>query len=205
MALIYRHIRLDNNETFYIGIGKDIKRPYSKYGRSIFWRNIVSKTEYEVQVLKNDLIWEEACELEKLLISYYGRKDLGTGTLVNMSIGGNGPELLTDLQKNKLSKVSKGRKFSEEHKNKISKALKGIKRSQETKDKVSIGKKGKTYSKEINMKKSLPMGLNPNAKKVEYEGYSYSCKKELWMKVFNNISYGHFLKMIRIGNIKINN
>ena len=45
--LIYRHIRLDTNEVFYVGIGNE-KRPYTKHRRSGFWNNIVNKTEYEV-------------------------------------------------------------------------------------------------------------------------------------------------------------
>ena len=34
MAILYRHIRLDKNVPFYIGIGKDIKRAYSKSNRN---------------------------------------------------------------------------------------------------------------------------------------------------------------------------
>jgi uncharacterized protein involved in tellurium resistance len=33
-------------------------------------------------------IWEEACKKETFFISYYGRKDLGLGSLVNMTDGG---------------------------------------------------------------------------------------------------------------------
>ena len=105
--LIYRHIRLDTNEVFYIGIGNE-KRPYTKHRRSGFWNNIVNKTEYEVQILKKNLTWNEAVELEILLISYYGRKDNNTGILCNMTDGGEG---------------SYGRKQTQECKNKISKAV----------------------------------------------------------------------------------
>lgn len=91
MAVVYRHIRLDTNEVFYIGVGKDKKRPYVKTtGRSKWWKNIITKTEYEVQVLKDDLPYEDAWELETMLIEYYGRKDLGLGPLVNLNNGGNG-------------------------------------------------------------------------------------------------------------------
>ena len=31
MAIVYRHIRLDKNEVFYIGIGKTEKRAYEKH------------------------------------------------------------------------------------------------------------------------------------------------------------------------------
>lgn len=97
-TVIYRHIRLDTNEVFYIGIGKE-RRPYSKHGRNKHWHNIVNKCGYEVQILKTDLTKEDACELESILISYYGRKDLGLGTLVNMTDGGEGVNGITSYLK----------------------------------------------------------------------------------------------------------
>ena len=36
MAFVYRHIRLDNGNPFYIGIGKSEARAYSTKGRSKF-------------------------------------------------------------------------------------------------------------------------------------------------------------------------
>jgi hypothetical protein len=92
MPYVYRHIRLDKNEPFYIGIGKDnsYKRAFEKDKRNKFWKNIVSKTNYEVEILIDDLSWEVACEKEKEFISLYGRKDLNTGTLVNLTNGGDG-------------------------------------------------------------------------------------------------------------------
>ena len=68
MAVIYRHTRLDNNTVFYIGIGKEVKRAYSKKGRNNYWKNIVNLYEYEVEILKKDLSWENACELERALV-----------------------------------------------------------------------------------------------------------------------------------------
>ena len=89
MAVIYRHLK-PCGEVFYIGIGKTSKRPYSKKHRSKFWKDVVAKYGYEVQILKKDLSWQDACELEILLIAYYGRRDLGLGTLVNLTDGGEG-------------------------------------------------------------------------------------------------------------------
>lgn len=88
-TLVYRHRALDTHEVFYIGIG-NINRPYKKHGRTLHWKNIVSKHGYYVEILQDNLTWEEACELEELLISEYGRKDLGTGCLCNMTNGGDG-------------------------------------------------------------------------------------------------------------------
>jgi len=119
---IYRHIRLDTNTTFYIGIGDPKRRPYTKSKRNTYWNNIINKTGYEVQILKSDLTWNDACELEILLISYYGRHNNKTGTLCNMTNGGDG---------------CVGQVFSKEHRAKISKAGKGKIISLENKENLS--------------------------------------------------------------------
>lgn len=107
MAILYRHIRLDKNEPFYIGIGNNIKRAYEKSRRSKIWKNIINKSEYRVDILFNDLTWTEACEKEKEFIKLYGRKDLGTGTLVNLTDGGDGSKghKLTKEQKEIIGKI----------------------------------------------------------------------------------------------------
>ena len=92
MAYVYRHIRLDKNEVFYIGIGSDdsgkYKRAYDN-NRSKFWKSIVKKAGYIVEIISEDwLTWEEACEKEKFWIIFYGRVDLRKGSLVNMTDGG---------------------------------------------------------------------------------------------------------------------
>lgn len=89
MAVLYRHIRVDKNEPFYIGIGDNEARAYSHKSRNKYWKNIV-KRGYEVVVLLEDLTWEQACEKEREFITFYGREDLGTGTLVNLTDGGDG-------------------------------------------------------------------------------------------------------------------
>lgn len=95
---IYRHIRTDKNEPFYIGKGTvqknkkteigSHKRAYSSDGRSLFWRKIVKKSKYEVEILfySNDIkvIQEKETEFIKL----YGRRDLGLGPLCNLTDGG---------------------------------------------------------------------------------------------------------------------
>jgi hypothetical protein len=132
---IYYHLK-PCGEVFYIGIGND-KRPNSKQNRNKYWHNIIEKYGYEVQVLKNDLSWEDAIELEILLISWFGRKDLKLGTLVNMTDGGEGNKniVMTPESNIKRSLASKG----------IPKTNRGVKRkghSQETRDKMSLAKKG---------------------------------------------------------------
>lgn len=89
MPILYRHIRQDKNEPFYIGIGESENRAYEIKGRTRAWKNIAKKG-YDVEVLFNDLSWEEACEKEIEFIALYGRRDKKAGTLVNMTDGGEG-------------------------------------------------------------------------------------------------------------------
>ena len=93
MPHIYRHIRLDKNEPFYVGIGLDDipKRAYeTKKRRSQWWNNIVNKYGYSVDILFENVTIDFAKEKEKEFISLYGRIDLGTGTLCNQTDGGDG-------------------------------------------------------------------------------------------------------------------
>lgn len=105
---LYRHIRLDNNEVFYVGIGSE-KRPYKKHSRSSFWQNIVGKSDYDIEVLAKNLSWEDACELEVFMISEYGRRDLGLGNLVNLTDGGDGMCNLGPKTIEKMKASMKGR------------------------------------------------------------------------------------------------
>lgn len=129
MAYVYRHIRLDNNKPFYIGISNDDKyRATTKRKRNIIWTRIVNKTDYEVEILFDDLTWEEACLKELEFISLYGRIDLQTGTLANMTNGGEGTVgrkyIPSEIHKINLSIASKGRKMSDIAKSKMSKSKK---------------------------------------------------------------------------------
>lgn len=94
MAYVYRHIRKDKNQVFYVGIGGDeegkYERAYSKHSRNNHWYHITQKTDYEVHIMFDDFTWDESCEKEREFIKLYGRRDLGIGTLVNMTDGGDG-------------------------------------------------------------------------------------------------------------------
>jgi hypothetical protein len=148
--VLYRHVRLDTNEVFYVGIG-DIKRATVKNRRSKWWKRIITKTDYRVDILFDDLSWEEACEKEKEFIQLYGRKDLGLGTLVNMTDGGDGTigRKMSEKTKDKIIKANTGRKQSDSHKLKISKAKLGHKQSEESINKRRLALKGKSRPQEV--------------------------------------------------------
>ena len=135
MAVLYRHIRLDSNQPFYIGIGKTEKRAYDKHKRNNHWNNIVQKHGYKVQIMLDDLSWEEACEKEREFIQLYGRKDLGKGGLVNLTDGGDGAfgAIISEETKAKLSAALIGRTLSEDWKANVSKGLRGKPKSEEHK------------------------------------------------------------------------
>jgi hypothetical protein len=143
---LYRHIRLDKNEVFYIGIGKGYR--YKRFsGRNNLWNNITSKTEWRCEIILDDLSLEEAKIKEIEFIKLYGRINLRQGTLANLTDGGDGGnnKKLSDEAKDKIRQKALGRKLSEETKKKISTSNKGIKRSTFTEEhrlKISKSKKG---------------------------------------------------------------
>ena len=168
MAYLYRHIRLDKNEPFYIGVGTNhkYKRECQKGARrSDIWNKISSKTKYEIEILIDDLTLEQANNKEKEFIKLYGRIDLGTGTLCNLTDGGEGQSnfLIKEETRKKISESKKGYKYSEEVKKRLSLSHIGNKHSDETKKKMSSTRKGKSFfddhRKKINEKISKKIVL----------------------------------------------
>ena len=156
MAYVYKHTRVDKNEIFYIGISNDIgyKRAYSKLYRNNYWVNITNTIDYIVEIIEDNLTWEDACEKEIELIKYYGRKDLNEGTLVNMTNGGEGiiGKIVSIETKHKMSLSHIGKTYSENSKQKMSLSQTGKKLTPETKKKIS------DYNKANNIKPPNHLG-----------------------------------------------
>lgn len=130
MAYVYRHIRLDKNVPFYIGIGsdKDYKRAHAFKKRNRYWSHIINKHDYKVEILMDDLTWEDACKKETEFILLYGREDLNLGTLTNLTNGGDGifGFKFSDESKQKMSKSQKNKKpITEETRERMRKASQG--------------------------------------------------------------------------------
>jgi hypothetical protein len=93
MAYVYRHIRTDKNEPFYIGIGSDCNftraNEKRKARRNKIWNDIYSKTQIEVEILFSDVSYEFACQKEIEFIKLYGRINTNTGILSNLTDGGD--------------------------------------------------------------------------------------------------------------------
>ena len=154
MAYVYRHIRLDKNEPFYIGIGSDndYKRAYSKDSRNKHWQNIINKYPYEIDILIDNVSSDEAKIKEIEFIKLY-KRILDGGTLCNITLGGEGANGLvrTKENKDKLSKFFKGKKRPKEVGEKISLRLKGIKRDNKFKEKIKIRMMGNSYTTGIHL------------------------------------------------------
>lgn len=164
MAYLYRHIRHDKDEPFYIGIaignkdgGNPYKRAFEKARRNNIWKRITDKTEYSVEILFDDISVEFAKQKEIEFIKLYGRIDLKTGTLSNLTDGGDGTvnKVYTDDYRLKLSESQKGKIVSEETRKKISANKKNKKLSESHKNNVikAIQRRGHKVSE--NGKKSI--------------------------------------------------
>lgn len=144
---VYIHKKADTKEIFYVGIGSQLKykRAYQMYStkRNSIWNRIVKKHGVLVEVINDNLTREQAVSIEIELIKKYGRIDLGTGVLCNMTNGGDGCNGI----KNRVSGM-KGKKMPIDSYNRTRKYLTGRILSEETKQKMSISRLGKKHSKE---------------------------------------------------------
>lgn len=101
---IYRHIRLDINQVFYIGKGtkedniefkkftSEYKRAFSKKSnsRNRYWKHVINITAYDIEIIFESDDYDFINKKEKEFIELYGRKDLGLGYLVNLTDGADG-------------------------------------------------------------------------------------------------------------------
>ena len=92
LGYLYRHIRVDKDEVFYVGIGtiKNYARAYNKVKRNPFRFNVTNKTKYIVEIIMDNVPYSKLLEKETEFIKLYGRRNINTGTLVNLTDGGEG-------------------------------------------------------------------------------------------------------------------
>ena len=113
MAYVYLHKTKNDGTPFYIGISsKDdgYSRSKNKKRRNPFWKAVVDKYDYEIEILKDGISFDEAKELEVKYIKEY--KENGH-RLVNMTEGGDGTVgfKLPKAQKRRLAESQAKRKI----------------------------------------------------------------------------------------------
>ena len=145
----YCHTRNDTGKIFYIGKGVKYRANATK-NRNKYWKNIVEKHGYSIEILAYWQSEKEALDHEKLLISCF--KDMGY-KLANLTDGGEG---------------STGWNPSIETRQKMSNSRKNL--SQELRKKLSVASKGKnnaffgkTHSEETKKKMSISAKSRPSS------------------------------------------
>ena len=149
MFYIYAYIRQDGTP-YYIGKGKD----YRAWDKTSHKRARSPKNKNRIIIMESNLTEIGALALERFYIRWYGRKDLGTGILRNLTDGGEGTSgyIFTEEQRSNMSAAHLGKKHSKNHKQNNSKAQSGKKLTEEHKKKIGkasgAARKGIVFSEE---------------------------------------------------------
>jgi len=188
----YAYLREDGTP-YYIGKGKE-KRIYDRRKNDIK----PPKDKSRCIFLKQNLTEEEAFRHEEYMISIFGRKDLGTGSLYNQTNGGQGcsGRVMSLEQRQHLSLLKKGKKaydITEETRRKMSYSASKRNHTEESKNKISLAHKGKSkppLPKEVKEKISSSLCKNkwlvelPTGETLEVINLRQFC-------IENNLNTGH--------------
>jgi hypothetical protein len=128
----------------------------------------VPTDESRIVIIESNISDEDSMKLEIELISKYGRKDLGTGILRNMTDGGEGASgrIVTSETGERISIAKTGKKQTAEHRAAVSASRKGQVSSMKGKKNpgLSLALKGKKQSEEHIERAAASRRGKPNPK-----------------------------------------
>jgi len=191
----YAYLREDRTP-YYIGKGSG-KRIYSKQ------RGInAPKDKSRIIFLKKNLTEAEAFKHEVYMIAIYGRKDLGTGILRNLTNGGEGASghVKSEEAKKKISEANTGKIRTEGAKEKMSKAKigkkphnLGVPQTEKIKKKISEALSGKKHPRYGRTGALCPcskaiIAINPDGTELHF-GSIIDAAKELKIDARNLSGY----------------
>jgi hypothetical protein len=138
----YAYLREDGTP-YYIGKGR---------GQRAYWRNsndrIPAPQKNRILILKSNLTEESAFRHEIYMISLFGRKDLGTGILINLTDGGEGRSNMSQECREKIRKINLNKEVSDITRKRMSDVRKGKKQSKEWIEKRTEKLRGKIRTEE---------------------------------------------------------
>lgn len=176
MYYCYRCIRLDRNEPFYIGVGikpitlrqdkapsyrQEYPRAFARKKGNAEWSHIVDTVPFKVDIVYECDNRDEILLKEKEFIAIYGRRDIGSGTLINHTKGG-------EMTIGRRIPWNKGRTgvYSEESLKRITEANRenGVKKISKRVPKVVVPyiRTGRKQSKESLLKREATRIANGN-------------------------------------------
>jgi hypothetical protein len=194
---IYKHLTEDR-VPFYIGIGNQSEknilkgkypRAHSKWKRNHDWKRVFRKNpNYIIEIIIDQIPYNDALINEIKLIKFYGRKDKKEGTLVNWTDGGEGSLDPSIEIRNKISQAHLSKLLTDKEINKLF-IFKEERNKSKNREKEIFNKDKKKHSKLSNehikeIKKLLNMGCIQSR-----IADKYNTSRTIILRIKNELSY----------------
>ena len=199
MAIMYMHT-LMNIMTFHIIYGKGkTRRMYTDH------KVPIPADLSKIIVIKDELLEQEAFNLEMQLIEQYGRQDKGTGILLNKTNGGDGVSgnICSKEKRAKLRVARANQTFTPEQIAKAAASRIGLKRSEDAIIKTANANRGRKRSEAslVNFQEANTGSNNPQFGKIWINNQSVNklVTKEVFQSQYNDWKLGRIMKRSDLG------